>query len=223
MVKGEQDETKATTIDGLKRCVVEHDLKNAVALAKKALEVGIDPKVAITDGLSAGMTIVGELYEKHEMYLPEVMASSKAMYAALDLLMPYLKGETSIAHSRKILICTVEGDVHSIGKTIVGTLMRVNGYDVKDLGADVPISTIIGTAEKDGVDLIAMSTLMTSTMAGMEDAMKMLTDKGIRSKYKVAVGGAPVNEDFRQRIGADMTADNAEKAVKAANILFEAI
>ncbi|MBI0584637.1 MAG: corrinoid protein [Methanomassiliicoccus sp.] len=211
---------KKAILDGLRDSVVSYDLGKAKKLADEAIATGVDAKEAITVGLSEGMNIVGEKYEHKEMYLPEVMAASQAMYAAMDILMPHLKTDSSLNFKKKIQICTVEGDVHSIGKTIVGTLMKVAGYEVNDLGADVPLTTIIETAEKDGVDLIAMSTLMTSTMAGMEDVMKMLADKGIRSKYKIAVGGAPVNEDFRVKIGADMTATNAETAVKIATKMF---
>jgi corrinoid protein of di/trimethylamine methyltransferase len=208
-------------LDGLRDSVVSYDMNRAKQLADEAIAKGLDAKKAITVGLSEGMNIVGEKYEHKEMYLPEVMAASQAMYAAMDILMPHLKADSNLSMKKKIQICTVEGDVHSIGKTIVGTLMKVAGYEVNDLGADVPLTTIVETAEKDGVDLIAMSTLMTSTMAGMEDVMKMLADKGIRSKYRIAVGGAPVNEDFRVKIGADMTATNAETAVKIATKMFE--
>lgn len=207
-------------LNGLKDSVVSYDLGKSKSFANEAIADGIDAKDAITEGLSAGMNIVGEKYEHKEMFLPEVMAASQAMYAALDILMPHLKADASMGVKKKVQICTIEGDVHSIGKTIVGTLMKVSGYEVDDLGADVPLTTIIETAEKNKVDLIAMSTLMTSTMAGMEDVMKMLSDKGVRGDYKVAVGGAPVNEDFRKRIGADMTATNAETAVKCAIELF---
>lgn len=213
---------KAEILEGLKESIVNYDFEKATRLAKKAIAIGIDAKEAITLGLSAGMSQVGEKYQRQEMYLPEVMAASKAMYAALDILIPYLKAEgngTAVA-AKKVVICTVEGDVHSIGKTIVGTLLKVNGYEVNDLGADVPLEKIIQTAETSKADMIAMSTLMTSTMAGMKDVMKMLKDRGLRGKYKVAVGGAPVNEDFRKLIGADMTADNADRAVQATNGLF---
>jgi corrinoid protein of di/trimethylamine methyltransferase len=205
---------------GLKQGVVDYDIGRTKHFAQLALDQGLDPKIAISEGLSAGMSVVGEKYEMQEMFLPEVMAASETMYAALDLLLPHLKAEGGKAIAKKIVIGTVEGDVHSIGKTIVGTLLKVYGYDVKDLGADVPLASFIETAEAWSADMIAMSTLMTTTMAGMEDVMRMLQEKGLRSKYKVAVGGAPVNEDFRQYLKADMTADNADKAVKEANRLF---
>ncbi len=211
---------KKAILAGLMDSVVSHDTKKAVSMANQAVAAGIDAKEAIASGLSEGMNVVGERYENRQMYLPEVMAASKAMYAALDILMPHLKADGSVDVKKKIQICTVEGDVHSIGKTIVGTLLKVAGYEINDLGADVPLTTIIETAEKDNVDMIAMSTLMTSTMAGMEDVVSMLKSKGVRDSYKVAVGGAPVNEDFRKRIGADMTATNAETAVKLATTLF---
>jgi corrinoid protein of di/trimethylamine methyltransferase len=211
---------KKAILAGLMDSVVSHDTKKAVSMANQAVAAGIDAKEAIASGLSEGMNVVGERYENRQMYLPEVMAASKAMYAALDILMPHLKADGSVDVKKKIQICTGEGDVHSIGKTIVGTLLKVAGYEINDLGADVPLTTIIETAEKDNVDMIAMSTLMTSTMAGMEDVVSMLKSKGVRDSYKVAVGGAPVNEDFRKRIGADMTATNAETAVKLATTLF---
>ncbi|WP_019176991.1 cobalamin B12-binding domain-containing protein [Methanomassiliicoccus luminyensis] len=207
-------------LEGLKNSVIDYDQDKAKVYAIRAVNDGMDAQKAITDGLSAGMSEVGQRYEKQDMYLPEVMAASQAMYAALNILMPHLSAKDDTKVMKKVVIGTVEGDVHSIGKTIVGTLLKVHGYDVQDLGADVPINTFIETAEKSQADVIAMSTLMTTTMAGMEDAMKSLKAKGIRDKFKVAVGGAPVNEEFCRLIGADFTATNAEKAVEEANRVF---
>jgi len=207
-------------LNGLKMSVVNFDVEQAVKMAKKAVEHGVDAKAAISQGLSAGMTIVGSKYESHEYYLPQVLTASTAMTAALEVLKPHIKVDSKAASARKVVICTVEGDVHSIGKTIVGTLLTSAGYNVHDLGADVQIASIVDTAQKDKAELVGMSTLMTTTMAGMEDAINMMRMRGIRDQFKVAVGGAPVNDEFAKQIGADITAVNAETAVKAINKLF---
>jgi corrinoid protein of di/trimethylamine methyltransferase len=204
----------------LKHSIIDFDEVAAVRIAQKAIDNGIDPKVAILKGLSEGMKEVGVKYEKKEYYLPHVMSASVAMNAALAILKPHLKAEMTDAKPRKVVICTVEGDVHSIGKGIVATLLGVSGYDVHDLGADVPIAKIVETAQTEGADLVGMSTLMTATMVGMEDVVNLLKSKGIRDQFKVAIGGAPINKDFAKQIGADATADNAELAVTEINKLF---
>jgi corrinoid protein of di/trimethylamine methyltransferase len=207
----------------LKHSIIDFDDVLAIKTAKKALEVGIDPKIAILNGLSEGMKEVGVKYEKQEYYLPQVMAAAAAMNAALAILKPHLKKESAGNKARKVVICTVEGDVHSIGKGIVATLLGVAGYEVHDMGADVAITSIVATAEDEKADLVGMSTLMTATMIGMEDAINLMKSKGIRDRFKVAVGGAPVNKDFARQIGADATADNAETAVTEINKLFGSV
>jgi dimethylamine corrinoid protein len=207
-------------ISELKNSVVTFNVALAVKMANEAVTNKVDAKKAIMEGLSAGMSVVGEKYERKEYYLPQVMTASLAMNKALDILKPHIRMDAKAVASKKVVICTVEGDVHSIGKTILATLLGVAGYSVIDLGADVRISKIIDTGVKEKADLIGMSTLMTSTMFGMKEAVEMLNERGIRSKYKVAVGGAPVNQEFCNQIGADVTATNAETAVKAINKMF---
>ncbi len=207
-------------INELKNSVMTYNVANAVKMANEAVANHVDAKKAIMEGLSAGMSLVGEKYERKEYYLPQVMTASLAMNKALDILKPHIKMDVKAKASKKVVICTVEGDVHSIGKSILATLLGVAGYSVKDLGADVKIAKIIDAGQNEKADLIGMSTLMTSTMIGMKEAVDMLNDKGIRSNFKVAVGGAPINQDFCNQIGADVTATNAETAVKAINRIF---
>jgi dimethylamine corrinoid protein len=207
-------------ISELKNSVVTFNVALAVKMANEAVTNKVDAKKAIMEGLSAGMSVVGEKYERKEYYLPQVMTASLAMNKALDILKPHIRMDTKAVASKKVVVCTVEGDVHSIGKTILATLLGVAGYSVNDLGADVRIAKIIDTGVKEKADLIAMSTLMTSTMIGMKEAVEMLNERGIRSNYKVAVGGAPVNQEFCNQIGADVTATNAETAVKTINKMF---
>ncbi len=211
---------KEEMFDELSNSVVDYDLEKAKRVSNEVVDSGVDAGEAIALGLSAGMTKVGQLYDQKKMYLPQVMAASETMYAALDVLVPHLRTDSKVETPKKLVMCTAEGDVHSIGRQIVCTLMRVSGYEVTDLGHDIPASKLIDEAERLGADAIGMSTLMTSTMIGMQDVMRILDEKGTRSRYKVAIGGAPVNQDFCDRIGADMTAENAEKAVKKMNRLF---
>ncbi|HIH69974.1 corrinoid protein [Methermicoccus shengliensis] len=209
-------------LEELKESIVTYDARKAVESAQRALQNGVDPKVAISEGLSAGMKVVGDMYEQGEMYLPEVLAASDAMYAALDVLLPHLKTEgLSTKETKRVVIGTVEGDVHTIGKKIVGTMLKVAGYDVTDLGGDVPLEKFIETAESQRAHVIAMSTLMTTTMENMRDVIKMLEERGLRGKYRVAIGGAPITEEFKEQIGADIYAPSAEEAVRVFNRVFE--
>lgn len=214
-------ELMSSILEEIADCVIRGDEDKAREVAKKSLEAGIDPKVVITDGLSAAMTIVGKKYEDGEMYLPEVLIASDAMYAALDVLFPHLKVDETVDKPRKVVIGTVEGDVHTIGKKIVGTMLRVAGYEVTDLGGDVPLASFIETAEEQQADVIGMSTLMTTTIPNMGDVIKMLEERGLREKYKVAIGGAPITPEFKEEIGADIYAPSAEEAVREFNRTFE--
>jgi corrinoid protein of di/trimethylamine methyltransferase len=202
-------------INGLTEAVVSGKKDDAVELAEKALEVGIDPYVAIIDGLAKGMEIMGEKYDKKEAFMPHLMMASNAMYGGMDVLTPHLKRKEG-EKAAVLIIGSVEGDVHDIGKNLVKTMMTANGFESIDLGKDVPIGDFAKAAIENQADLVSISTLMTSTMDNMEAAVKSFQDQGIRDNVKIIVGGAPVTQSFADEIGADATAEDAMEAAKKA-------
>ncbi len=206
---------------GLAESVIEGDEDRAREFAKKAVDAGIPPLTAIKEGLMRGMKVVGDRFARLEIFLPEVLLAADAMKAALDILEPLIvKEEREKLTLGKVVIGTVQGDIHDIGKNIVAMLMKANGFEVYDLGRDVPIDEFINKAEEVGADIIAISTLLSTSMPYMEDVIRLLKDRGLREKYKVMVGGGPVTREFAEEIGADGYGDNAEEAVEVAKRLI---
>ena len=171
-------------------------------LTKKALSQGISPKDLIKKGLSEGMSIVGEKFEAREYYIPDMLASAEAVGAAMEILEPYL-AQSGIEGKGKIIVATVKGDLHDIGKNIVSILLRGAGYTVKDLGNDIDPQTIVDAVREESPQFLGLSALLTSTMLHMRDIIQALRDSGLRDKVKVIIGGAPASEDFAKSIGAD--------------------
>ncbi|MDD3398326.1 MAG: corrinoid protein [Candidatus Methanomethylophilaceae archaeon] len=180
--------------------------------AHEVLKNGVSPMAAINEGLVKGMSVVGDRYAAHEVYLPQVLMSAHTMYAGLDILLPAIPKE-EVADKKKVIIGVVEGDVHDIGKNIVKTMMTAGGFEVLDMGRDVPISTFIESSEKEKVDVVAMSTLMTPTMDGMKEVIDGLKESGYRSKVQVIIGGPPTSPTFAKEIGADHRDANAQDSV----------
>ena len=209
---GERNLSKDAILAKLSEAVVNGKPDLAKAGAEEALKAGVNALEAINEGLVKGMSIVGDKYAAHQVYLPQVLMSAHTMYAGLDLLLPAIpKSEGNV--KKKCAVAVVEGDVHDIGKNIVKTMMTAGGFDVVDLGKDVAISTIVETAEKEKLDVVAMSTLMTPTMDGMKEAIDGLKESGYRSKVKVTIGGPPTSPSFAQEIGADHRDNNAQDCV----------
>ena len=203
---------KDAILNKLSEAVVNGKPDLAKAGAEEALKAGVNALEAINEGLVKGMSIVGDKYAAHQVYLPQVLMSAHTMYAGLDLLLPAIpKSEGNV--KKKCAVAVVEGDVHDIGKNIVKTMMTAGGFDVVDLGKDVAISAIVETAEKEKLDVVAMSTLMTPTMDGMKEAIDGLKESGYRSKVKVTIGGPPTSPSFAQEIGADHRDNNAQDCV----------
>jgi len=173
-----------------------------IELIEEALAKKLNVKQIISEGLTSGMNMVGQKYEAGEYFIPDMLASAEAVGAAMEMLEPHL-AQSGIKPKGKILIATVKGDLHDIGKNIVSILLRGAGYTVKDLGNDIDYQTIVDAVKEEKPEIIALSALLTSTMAHMESTIKALTDNGLRDKVKVIIGGAPVSEEFAQRIGAD--------------------
>lgn len=211
-------------LNGLAESVISGDEEKAKDFAKKALQAGIDPLKAINEGLMKGMSQVGDDFSKLKIYLPEVMMAAEAMKAALSILEPAAiqKGSGAIKKSR-VVIGTITGDIHDIGKNIVAMLLRANGFEVYDLGRDVPVDDLIKKAEEVGADIIAASTLLSTSMPYMEDLISLLKERNLREKYIVMVGGGPVTREWATSIGADGYGDDGEEAVKVAKELLQRV
>jgi corrinoid protein of di/trimethylamine methyltransferase len=191
---------------------MEEDLARQLAL--EAVERKIDAYTAIERGLVDGMGRAGELFESEEYFIPELLLCSDAMYAGLDILRPHLKIEDASQRRFKVVIGVVEGDTHDIGKNLVKIMLEASGFDVIDLGRDIPPQQFVETAVSENADVIALSTLMTTTMDAMAEVVERLQKTNIRERFKVIVGGGPISPAFADRIHADGYANSAPNAVK---------
>lgn len=213
--------TKEELIQGLSDAVVDMDEDTAVDLANQIVEQGFNAYEAIVDGLSAGMDRAGQLFEEEEYFIPELLMCSDAMYAGLNVLRPHIPKEDSGVKG-KVVIGVVEGDTHDIGKNLVKIMLETSGFEVVDLGRDVPPRDFVEKAKEINADLIGLSTLMTTTMPAMEEVIKILREENIRQQFKVFIGGGPISKGFADRIGADGYGANAADAVKLAKTLVAA-
>lgn len=193
--------------------VVEMEEDTVEELCQQSLEEQIDPTETINRGLIHGMDRVGVLYEDGDYFLPEVLTASYALNVGIDVLKPHLKQETT-SDKIKVVIGVVEGDTHDIGKNLVRIMSESAGFEIYDLGRDVPLDEFIRVAEENECDFICMSTLMTTTMEGMKIVIDKLKDQNIRHKYKVMIGGGPISQKFADEIGADAYTVDAAAAVK---------
>ena len=195
--------------------------KNVKALVSQALDEGIDPKVRLNDGLLAGMMIIGTKFRNNEVFVPEVLVAARAMNMGLSVLEPKLI-EVGNEPVGKAVVGTVKGDLHDIGKNLVVMMMKGAGLEVYDIGVDAEADAFINKAEEVGADVIGMSALLTTTMPNMQTVIDELKSRGLRDKYIVMVGGAPVNQNFADQIGADYyTADAASAAEVARKAILE--
>lgn len=182
-------------------------------LVREALNAKISPANILSDGLVAGMDVVGDKFRRDELFLPEVLISARAMQAGMNVLRPRLV-ETGVRLAGKVILGTVKGDLHDIGKNLVGMLMEGAGFQVIDLGVDVPPEKFVGAVKSNEANLLGLSALLTTTMPRMKEVIESLTEAGIRQTVKVMVGGAPVTEKFAHDIGADGYAPDAASAVE---------
>ena len=195
--------------------------KNVKALVSQALDEGIDPKVILNDGLLAGMMIIGTKFRNNEVFVPEVLVAARAMNMGLSVLEPKLI-EVGNEPVGKAVVGTVKGDLHDIGKNLVVMMMKGAGLEVYDIGVDAEADAFVNKAEEVGADVIGMSALLTTTMPNMQTVIDELKSRGLRDKYIVMVGGAPVNQNFADQIGADYyTADAASAAEVARKAILE--
>jgi len=187
-------------------------------LVQQALSAKIPPAKILSDGLVAGMDVVGDKFRRDELFMPEVLISAKAMQAGMNILRPKLI-EAGAKLAGKIVLGTVKGDLHDIGKNLVGMLMEGAGFQVIDLGIDVPSEKFVETVKSQKPNLLGLSALLTTTMPKMKEVMESLVEAGIRSSVKVMIGGAPVTEKFAKDVGADGYAPDAASAVEKAREL----
>ena len=213
--------TKAEIIEKAKEAILEFDDEAAEAVAQEALDAGINPAELIEEGFTAAMTNVGERFGAGELFLPHVIAAADAMQAAINILTPELEKMSAQTKSKAtVVIGTIEGDIHSIGKDIVATMLKIAGYKVVDLGRDVPIKKYVEKARELKADLVASSALMTTTMVSQIQIEEQLKESGLRESLKTMVGGAPVTQAWADKIGASIYAENAADAVTKLNALF---
>lgn len=196
------------------------DVDEVKELVKLAIDEKIDPSVILNDGMVTAMTIIGEKFKNGEAFAVEMMIAARAMAAGLEVLEPVLISG-KVKSVGKAVIGTISGDLHDIGKNLVGIMLKGAGFNVYDLGVDVPISKFVDTAEEVGADIICMSALLTTTMIGMKSVVDLLQKRGIRNKYKVMVGGAPVNQEFCDKIGADIYTKDAASAADIARKIVQ--
>lgn len=206
-------------LNDLAKGVVDFNTELTVTSARKAVEEKVDAYVAINNGLVKGMNEAGRLYEEEEYFVPELLLASDALYAGLEILSPHLK-KAGDGEKAKIVLGVVEGDTHDIGKNLVKILIDVGGFEVIDLGRDIPAQTFVDRAKEVNADIIGLSTLMTTTMPQMEKVVRLLEQEGLKGKIKVLVGGGPVSAAFANSIGADGYAENANTAVRVAKGLL---
>ena len=186
-----------------------------------ALEAGADPEEILKNGLIAAMQEVGKLFEEGELFVPEMLVSARAMQAGLQILKPLL-AQANVKAIGKVAVGTVKGDLHDIGKNLVGMMLEGAGFEVVDLGVDVSPEAFVKAAQ-DGVQLIGMSALLTTTMSSMESTMQALNAAGVRKNVKIMIGGAPVTQEYAMKIGADGFAPDASSATRIARELMHPI
>ena len=203
-----------------KEAIISGDRELAKKLAEEVVKNKEDIN-KIIEVFSEAIRHVGDLFEEGEFFLPELMRSAEAMKGAMEILTPALiEGGKKERIVNKVIIGTIEGDIHDIGKTLVASMLQAEGFEVFDLGADVPVDTFIEKAIEVDAQLICISALLTTTMVGQKILIEKLKEKGIRDKFKVLIGGAPVTKNWMDEIGADGTAENAISAVKLASKLL---
>ena len=201
--------------------LVEGEPDDTVALTRQALNHQLEPLTIINEGLVPGMEIVGARFQSGEYFLPHLIIAASGMQQAMALLEPELRARQQTVESRGIVVIgTVKGDIHEIGKSLVGTMMSASGFQVHDLGVDVPTETFVAKVKETGANIVGLSALLTTTMTVQREVIDALEEAGIRNQVKVIVGGAPVSEEWANTIGADGYAEDAVGAIELGNHLM---
>ncbi|HEY43953.1 MAG TPA: cobalamin-binding protein [Anaerolineae bacterium] len=203
--------------------VIGGEPETVIALTRQALEMGLEPMEIINQGLVPGMDIAGEKFSRGEFFLPHLLIAAKGMQNAMELLEPELVARKQTFKSvGTVVIGTVQGDIHEIGKSLVGTMLSANGFKVHDLGVDVRIENFVSKIEETRADIVGLSALLTTTMIGQREVIEALVEAGLRDRVKVLVGGAPVSQSWAEEIGADGYAEDATGAIQVAQKLMGA-
>jgi 5-methyltetrahydrofolate--homocysteine methyltransferase len=208
------------TIESIYKGVLDGNQQLVAQQVTDALQAGLSPNVILKNGLIAAMNEVGRLFEIGEYYVPEMLIAARAMQAGLKLLKPAL-ADTGVKASGRVVIGTVAGDLHDIGKNLVGMLLEGAGFEVIDLGTDIQPEAYVNAVREHKPDIVAMSALLTTTMPSMQAIIQALDAAGLRKQVKVIIGGAPVTQEYANRVGADGFGSDASQAVKAARLLME--
>ncbi|MEM2084237.1 MAG: corrinoid protein, partial [Nitrososphaerota archaeon] len=197
----------------LKESILSFDIETAINAAKEAIKANIDPIKAIEEGFTKGIREVGELFAKGEVFLPELIMAGEAMKAAIEILKPSIPSGKGLKSLGKVVIGTVAGDLHDIGKSIVVSMLTANGFEVYDLGVDVPTEAFIKKVKEVNANILGLSALLTSTLPEMKKVIDELKKEGLRNKVKVIIGGAATTQKYANEIGADAWAGDAIEAV----------
>ena len=205
--------TKEELLQEMARCVRDMEDELVTEVTQEYADAGYDPQEGILNGLVVGMNEAGKLYEEEEYYIPELLICSDAMYNGLDVLRPLLPQDAG-GNGTKVVIAVIQGDTHDIGKNLVKIMLEAAGYQVVDLGRDVPIARLVDAVREEKPQILALSTLMSTSMAHMGTLIEELKKAGLRDSVKVIVGGAPLSRGFAEKIGADGYSENATEAVK---------
>lgn len=212
----------AQLLNNLADAIIQGDEDLALEAAQAAMQVKLDPLQAVEGGLSKGMEVIGQQFESGEVYLPELLMAANAFGAAMKVIQPELEAQQKeTTRLGTVLIGTVKGDLHNIGKNIVGTVLETNGFKVVDIGIDNGALAFIQEADKARADVIALSCLMTTTMPAQREVIATLTEMGLRERYFVIVGGGPVTQEWADQIGADGYGESAIHAVKLVRDLMK--
>lgn len=194
--------------------------KNVKALIEQALEEGIDPKIILKEGLMSGMSIIGGKFKREEVFVPDVMMAARAMNVGLSILEPKLV-EAGNEPIGRVVIGTVQGDLHDIGKNLTAMLLKGAGFEIYDMGVDVSAEAFLEKAEEVNADIIGLSALLSTTMSQMKEVIDLLKEKKLRDKYIVMIGGAPITNEFAEEIGADYYTPDAASAAEVAKKAVE--
>lgn len=200
-------------LEDIQNCVLDGELDEIKDLVQKAVDEGIDPAAIINDGLIGGMNIVAPLFKSREMFVPEVMESADTMNEGMQVVKPLIT-DADMPTKGKVIIGTVNGDLHDIGKNLVVLMMESRGYTVIDMGVDVKEEQFVEAIKEHKPDIVGMSSLLTTTMMKIDDTIKMINESGLRDQVKIIIGGAPISQEFADDIGADGYSEDASTAVE---------
>jgi 5-methyltetrahydrofolate--homocysteine methyltransferase len=207
-------------LNSIREALFKGNSATVAKLTQQALDEGMDIKRILDEGLVSSMEVIGKKFKNNEVFIPEVLISAKAMHAGVAVLEPHFV-KHGIKPLGRVVIGTVKGDLHDIGKNIVSMMLKGSCFAIQDLGIDVPVEKFVDSVKSGNVDIVAMSSLLTTSMGAMKETIKSLKDSGLRDKVKIIVGGAPVTQEFADSIGADGYAKDAATAVDKAKELLK--